>query len=88
MPTGVYDASLITNRNRNRALSSFKNSLVTANASGNPVTPQQKGAPIASVNTEANMGCADGTCSSVAQYAGSNASVLPAYTQIIGSTPS
>jgi hypothetical protein len=86
MPTGVYDASLITNRNRNRALSSFKNSLVTANASGNPVTPQQKGAPLASVNTEANMGCA--VCTSVDTYAGSNASPLPAYTQIIGSTPS
>jgi len=86
MPTGVYDASLITNRNRNRALSSFKNSLVTANASGNPVTPQQKGAPIASVNTEANMGCA--VCTSVETYAGSNASPLPAYTLVIGSTPS
>jgi hypothetical protein len=86
MPTGVYDASLITNRNRNRALSSYKNSLVTANTTGNPVTPQQKGAPIASVNTEANLGCA--TCTSVPSYAGANASVLPAYTQIIGSTPS
>ena len=86
MPTGVYDASLITNRNRNRALSSYKNSLVTANASGNPVAPQQKGAPIASVNTEANLGCA--TCGDVANYAGSNAGPLPAYTQIIGSTPS
>ena len=86
MPTGVYDASLITNRNRNRALSSYKNSLVTANTTGNPVTPQQKGAPIASVNTEANLGCA--TCTSIESYAGSNASVLPAYTQIIGSTPS
>jgi hypothetical protein len=86
MPTGVYDASLITNRNRNRALSSYKNSLVTANTTGNPVTPQQKGAPIASVNTEANLGCA--TCTSVPSYAGADASVLPAYTQIIGSTPS
>ena len=86
MPTGVYDASLITNRNRNRALSSYKNSLVTANTTGNPVTPQQKGAPIASVNTEANLGCA--TCTSVPSYAGANASGLPAYTQIIGSTPS
>jgi len=86
MPTGVYDASLITNRNRNRALSSYKNSLVTANTTGNPVTPQQKGAPIASVNTEANLGCA--TCTSVPSYAGANASTLPAYTQIIGSTPS
>jgi len=86
MPTGVYDASLITNRNRNRALSSFKNSLVTANATGNPVTPQQKGAPIASVNTEANLGCA--TCTSVENYAGANASPLPAYTQVIGSMPS
>ena len=86
MPTGVYDASLITNRNRNRALSSYKNSLVTANTTGNPVTPQQKGAPIASVNTEANLGCA--TCTSVPSYAGANSSVLPAYTQIIGSTPS
>jgi hypothetical protein len=86
MPTGIYDASLITNRNRNRALSSYKNSLVTANASGDPVTPQQKGAPLASVNTEANIGCA--TCTSVPSYASANASVLPAYTQIIGSTPS
>ena len=86
MPTGVYDASLITNRNRKRALSSYKNSLVTANTTGNPVTPQQKGAPIASVNTEANLGCA--TCTSVPSYAGANASTLPAYTQIIGSTPS
>ena len=86
MPTGIYDASLITNRNRNRALSSYKNSLVTANTTGNPVTPQQKGAPIASVNTEANLGCA--TCTSVPSYAGADASVLPAYTQIIGSTPS
>ena len=86
MPTGIYDASLITNRNRNRALSSYKNSLVTANATGDPVTPQQKGAPIAIVNTEANLGCA--TCTSVPSYAGSNASPLPAYTQIIGSTPS
>lgn len=86
MPTGVYDASLITNRNRNRALSSYKNSLVTANTTGNPVTPQQKGAPIASVNTEANLGCA--TCTSVPSYADANASPLPAYTQIIGSTPS
>ena len=86
MPTGVYDASLITNRNRNRALSSYKNSVATANAAGNPVAPQQKGAPIASVNTEANLGCA--TCTSVETYAGANASLLPAYTQIIGSTPS
>lgn len=86
MPTGVYDASLITNRNRNRALSSYKNSLVTANASGNPVASQQKGAPIASVNTEANLGCA--TCTSVETYASSNAGPLPAYTQVIGSTPS
>ena len=86
MPTGVYDASLITNRNRNRALSSYKNSLATANTTGNSVLPQQKGAPIASVNTEANLGCA--TCTSIASYAGSNAGVLPAYTQIIGSTPS
>lgn len=84
MPTGVYDASLITNRNRNRALSSYKNSL--ANAPSNSVLPQQKGAPIASVNTQANLGCA--TCTSVASYAGSTASPLPAYTQIIGSTPS
>ena len=86
MPTGVYDASLITNRNRNRARSSYKNSLVTANASGNPVAPQQKGAPIASVNTQANLGCA--TCSDVANYASSTAGPLPAYTQVIGSTPS
>jgi hypothetical protein len=86
MPTGIYDASLITNRNRNRALSSYKNSLVSANAGGDPVTPQQKGAPLASVNTEANIGCA--TCTAVPNYAGSNAGVLPAYTQIIGSTPS
>jgi hypothetical protein len=84
MPTGVYDASLITNRNRNRALSSYKNSL--ANAPSNSVLPQQKGAPIASVNTQANLGCA--TCTSVETYAGSTASPLPAYTQVIGSTPS
>jgi hypothetical protein len=84
MPTGVYDASLITNRNRNRALSSYKNSL--ASAPSNSVLPQQKGAPIASVNTQANLGCA--TCTSVETYAGSTASPLPAYTQVIGSTPS
>ena len=84
MPTGVYDASLITNRNRNRALSSYKKSL--ANAPSNSVLPQQKGAPIASVNTQANLGCA--TCTSVETYAGSTASPLPAYTQVIGSTPS
>jgi len=84
MPTGVYDASLITNRNRNRALSSYKNSL--ASATSNSVLPQQKGAPIASVNTQANLGCA--TCTSVETYAGSTANPLPAYTQVIGSTPS
>jgi len=84
MPTGVYDASLITNRNRNRALSSYKNSLTSATS--NSVLPQQKGAPIASVNTQANLGCA--TCTSVESYAGSTAGALPAYTQVIGSTPS
>jgi len=88
MPTANYDASLLTNRNRNRALASFKNQVISANQKGTTVLLQQANTFMAAVNTQANLGCADGTCSAVAPYAGSNASGLPAYMQIVGSTPS
>jgi len=64
MPTAVYDASWITRKNRDVALSSFKNQLTSAVNAGTSLLRAQPNTQMAEVNTQANLGCANACATS------------------------